>query len=430
MEIVLDRPHVTCNEIKYRLRFSGPLRKYFINDAFCVRYDSGVDLRDLAPSILTIPLVALTAPIAWAVGADVRLNAIDATYLRSLATVKDVYRSLHSNFSFSGDIRAERAVSNEFCGDRTGMLFTGGVDSLTSYLRHREKKPDLISVWGLPDIYPFEEEFGDRMWSDADRFARLDGLEVIRIKTDMISNLNRDLLAKEFGLQWFRDAAFGLFLLGLCAPVTAARKIETVIIAAGRTQDCKGVCGSLPSIDNNVAWADVGVIHDGYEISRQQKIQYLCAPENVRYLSALRVCWEWAFKKNCGNCEKCMRTIAGLAAGGVDPGNCNFDINETTFPHIKNCFRQGKIALGDMQLFMWRDVQKHIPERVDADIYGSREFLTWLKGYDLSKYKASRLRNLLWEANHLSHNGRINTQSVKRKLKCYFYIARAKLGHF
>jgi hypothetical protein len=371
-------------------------------------------------------MVANIAPIAWAVGADIQLNEIDATYLQSLTKVKDAYQNLHSNFSFSGDIHAEEKVRNEFGGDRTGMLFTGGVDSLTSYVRHKQKKPDLISVWGLPDIYPFEEKFGNRMWEDVGRFADLDGLESIRVKTDMLSNINRELMSREFGLPWFRDAAFGLYLLGLCAPVTATRKIDTIIIAAGRTEDCKGPSGSLPSIDNHVSWADVRVVHDGYEISRQQKLRHLCNKENSRYLAHLRVCWEWTFENNCGNCEKCFRTITGLALEGVDPNNCNFNVKEKTFPYIMNRFRRGEIALGYMPLFMWRDIQKHIPDQIDIDINGSREFLRWLKGYDLSKHKANKLRTLLWDAHRLYRNRRLKVAAIKRKIKCYYYIALTK----
>ena len=422
MEIVIDIPHVSGNEITYQLHVSKDLSKYFLKNSFYVQYDSNLDVGRVDSSILTIPIVALIAPIAWALGVDVQLNEIDATYLQSLAKVKDAYRSLHANFSFSGDIVAKETVTNVFGGERTGMLFTGGVDSLTSYLRHKQKRPDLFSVWGLPDIPPYNEEFADIMWNNVHQFANLDGLQVIQVKTDMVSNINRELLSKEFGLGWFSYASYGLFLLGLCAPVTAYRKMETIIIASGATEDYKGPCGSLPSIDNSVTWADVRVVHDGYELSRQQKLRYLCNPENYRYLSHLRVCWEWVTNRNCGNCEKCFRTIAGLVVEGADPNNCNFKINETTLPYIMNCFRKGKIALHEALLFMWSDIQNHIPERIDTDINGSREFLKWLKGYDLSKHRANKLRKFIWEAHRLFHNQRLKAPSIRRKIKCYYYV--------
>jgi hypothetical protein len=427
MEIVIDSPNVSRNEITYKIHVSRPLRKYFINDTFYVQYDINMDVSSVDKSILVIPVAALTAPIAWAVGADIRLNEIDETYMRSLDKVKDAYRILHSDFSFSGDITTGETVRNEFGGDRAGMLFTGGVDSLTSYLRNRQRRPDLFSVWGLPDIPPYNAEFADIMWTSINRFADLDSLEVIHVKTDMVYNINRELLSKEFGLGWFSDAAFGVFLLGLCAPATAIKGINTVIIASSWTTDYKGPPGSHPLIDNSVSWADVSVIHDGHELSRHQKVHYLCRQENLRYLPYLRVCWEWVVSHNCGNCEKCFRTIAGLAAEGVDPNNCNFKIDNRTFLYIMDCFHKGRITLDEMDICLWSDIQNHIPERIATDISGSREFLTWLKAYDLSKHRGNRLHKSIWGIHRLFLNRRLKARSVWRRMRCYYYIVLSKL---
>jgi len=406
---------------------SRPLRKYFLGSSFYVHYGSGVDLQNVDAGILSIPIVALIAPIAWAVGVDVVVPEIDASYMQSLEKIRDPYRSLHPGFSFSGHIRAEKETTNQFEGSRTCMLFTGGVDSLTSYLRPKHKKPDLVSVWGLPDAPPYQEAFGNTMWTNVGRFASLDECEVIQVKTDMISGINRELLSKEFGLGWFSDAAFGMFLLGLCAPITQSRRIGTAIIASSWIVDYKGPPGSHPSVDSSISWADVRVLHDGHELSRHQKVSYLCEPENRRYLSHLRVCWEWVLSRNCGNCEKCFRTIAGLVAEGVDPNHCNFNVNEATFPYMMDCFVKGRVGLDDMQICLWEDIQQRIPERIDTDINGSREFLEWLREYDLSMHKARRLHSLLWEAQRLCRNGRLNAPSIRRKVRCYWYILLAKL---
>lgn len=144
-------------------------------------------------------------------------------------------------------------------------------------------------------------------------------------------------------------------------------------------------------------------------------------------MSHLRVCWEWVLSRNCGNCEKCFRTIAGLVAEGVDPNHCNFNVNEATFPYMMDCFVKGRVGLDDMQICLWEDIQQRIPERIDTDINGSREFLEWLREYDLSMHKARRLHSLLWEAQRLCRNGRLNAPSIRRKVRCYWYILLAKL---
>jgi hypothetical protein len=426
-EIVLDSPRVSGSSIEYRLHVSRSLRKYFLSDTLYVQYDSGVDLRNVDAGILSIPMAALIVPIAWAVGADVQLPEIDAAYMQSLDRVKDPYRSMHPTFSFAGRIRAQKETRSRFEGSRTCMLFTAGVDSLTSYLRHKQEKPDLVSVWGLPDAPPYQDAFGKTMWANIGRFAGLDECEVIRVKTDMISGINRELLSRQFGLQWYPDAGFGMSLLGLCAPIARSRRIGTAIIASSWTVDYKGPPGSHPSVDNNLSWADVRTLHDGHELSRQQKVSYLCEPENRRYLAHLRVCWEWALSRNCGHCEKCFRTIAGLVAEEVDPNHCNFKVNEATFPYMADCFVKGKLALHDMQMCLWKDIQQRIPERIDTDIHGSREFLTWLKSYDLSHHKVSNTRRRLREVHRRYLNGRLNARSIRRKVRCYWYILLDRL---
>ena len=426
-QIAVDRPELSGNTIRFRLHVPRPFRKYFLNDVSYVQYD-GIDLKKVNNSLLAIPVISMIAPIAWAIGADIHAAELDASYLRCLAKVKDAYRSVHTNFSFSGDISAEKVIPNKFDGDRTGLLFSGGVDSLTSYLRHRDLKPDFISIWGLPDIPPFEERFWDRMWTDIRSLADLDGITTFQVKTDMFRNINHELLTRQFGTGWFVGVAFGLFMLGLCAPVTAVRQIKTILIASSYTKDYKGSSGSHPLIDNHVSWAGVKVIHDGFELSRQQKLNYLCKEQNAGYLSHLRVCWDSALKTNCGDCEKCMRTIVGLVIEGIDPNNCNFHVGRKTLPLIRDCFRKGRIALSESQNFMWRDLQKHIPDQINDDIYGSREFLEWLKEYDLSQYRVLKLNKFLWEVQRLYRYKRTNAPSGLRKLKCYYYIALDKLG--
>jgi hypothetical protein len=428
MRIDITISNLSDNKVQFKLHIPKPIRKYFLEDTTYVQYDKRIDVGNIDNSILAIPMVSVIAPIAWAVGADVSVLELDSTYLSSLAKVRDVYRSFHPNFSFSGDIRAEKAVTHIFGKKKSaGMLFSGGVDSLTSYLRHKKERPDLISIWGVPDIPPFEEKFWGRMWSDISNLAKRDGLEAFQIKTDAFRNTNHELLRSDFGSNWWGGVTGGLFLLGMCAPVTATRGTETIIIASSYTEDFKEGSGFHPWIDHNLSWADVAVVHDGYELSRQQKLKYLSQGENLRYLAQLRVCWDSALKTNCGKCEKCLRTITGLVVEGVDPDNCNFDIDEKTFPLLKSCFTEGKFEAGAGHVFMWSDIQKHIPERIDTDIRGSREFLTWLKGFDLSKYRTNRLRHFLWTACLAYSNKRIKPLSIQRKLKCYCYKALARL---
>jgi hypothetical protein len=429
MQIDLSRLTVSNNQVQFKLDIPKPLKKYFLSDSSYVQYDSSIDLSKIHNSILAIPIVSVIAPVSWAVGADIVVPELDATYLKSLKTVKEVFRNSHYPFSFSGDIRAEAEVTNEFGKKRTAVLFSGGVDSLTSYLKHKNEKPDLISICGLPDIPPFEQEFWSRVYTDILDLANCDGIQAFRVKTDMLMNLNRELLSKDFGVWWYPHTAVGLFLLSLCAPVTAVRGTGTIHIASGLAEGYQKHTGTSPSTDNKVSWADVNVIHDSYELSRQEKMRYLCQKENLPYLAHLRVCNETAraSKTNCGNCEKCMRTMISLLLEGIDPNRCNFTLDARKLRHIRDSFIKGRIRLSEVIVCFWRDMQKRIPEEIDTDIFGSKQFFTWFRNYDLSRYRESKLRSFLWEIRYLFQNKRIRLPYMKRKIKCYYFIILARL---
>ena len=152
---------------------------------------------------------------------------------------------------------------------------------------------------------------------------------------------NRYSLWKDFKIKdWWGSVSHGLTLLGLVAPLTALKKIKTVIIAATHTKDFKEPWGSHPLIDNNIRWADVRVIHDGYELSRQKKIRYYII-RYPHYLPYLRVCYFSRNNYNCGYCEKCLRTIIALILEGINPTRtCNFNVNINArfFNYVKDCF--------------------------------------------------------------------------------------------
>lgn len=54
------------------------------------------------------------------------------------------------------------------------------------------------------------------------------------------------------------------------------------------------------------------------------------------------------------------------------------------------------LYMGADEIFMWMDIQKHIPEQFNSDIPGSKEFFTWFKGFDISKYETNNLQHFLW----------------------------------
>jgi hypothetical protein len=113
---------------------------------------------------------------------------------------------------------------------------------------------------------------------------------------------------------------YGAVLAGL------ALGLETfwnrVLIPAWQTYDHLIPAGSHPVVDPLWSTESFTVVHDGAEATRVEKITDWVAASDVA-LRHLRVCWENRNGDyNCGECEKCIRTMVTLELAGV-LGKCD-----------------------------------------------------------------------------------------------------------
>ncbi len=208
--------------------------------------------------------------------------------------------------------------------------------------------------------------------------------------------LNERRLLSDYGeslheASWWASVQHGMGLLGICAPLTAVHDIQKIYIASSMAKGITGKpwksWGSHPLIDDNVAWADLTVSHDGVELSRQEKIRFAIKPyiENTKNYPWFMVCNDPRRGNvlNCSICEKCSRTIVGLALEGIDPNLCGFKVDDRTFDHIKRKLLMRRLRFTHKQPNMWRDIQSCIPDPIISDIHGSRAFFEWLRTYEV-----------------------------------------------
>ena len=383
----------------FKLSFPIRIKKYFLSNSFYVEYDERIDHVD--KSILQIPAISALATVAWAIGADIYVKELDKTYFQSLNKIKSIMKRWYPNFSFSSQINVERIVSNKFSNKGYALLFSGGIDSTTSYIKHRSKKPQLISIWGI-FISPEQKTIWEKFKKKITEFSRQEKIKAHVVKTDVRRLINDKQLSVEFGLWWWPRVSHGLTMLGLCAPLTKD-EIGTVLIGSSDpVQDIKYPWGSTPFIDNNLSWADTKIIHDCTEFSRQEKIRYILKEytKTKGHYPFLRVCNSSARVSskdlNCNKCEKCLRTIAGLVLEDIDPNMCGFKINSRIFDYLKQSFvnhtlkmseNPGTILFGEASsTIRWKDIQSEIPDKICHNLHDSKEFFEWFRNFDLKKY--------------------------------------------
>jgi hypothetical protein len=114
---------------------------------------------------------------------------------------------------------------------------------------------------------------------------------------------NVRFLGHQYGVGWSTCFGGGLSSIALAA---GAKKCY---IASGVTYACMHPEGSNFITDHLWSNGYTQIIHDGAESTRVNKLKQISKNENA--LSILRVCWH-DNGYNCGNCEKCLRTMTNL----------------------------------------------------------------------------------------------------------------------
>lgn len=343
--------------IEYNYELSKDIQKYFNKEnPFYVTYAQKIN--NTPSSIAVIPFLSNIMPIAWFAGFDVYIDEIDEDFLHSLEEIKKIFNKWYPHLNNKGNLISKNTVKNNIEGSKKAMLFSGGVDAFASYIRSYEDTPDLITIHGA-DIAIDDLE----QWNDLESFMHNEELLKQNMKQIIKSNV-RDFYTYKVSLliedmAWWGKVQHGLSLIGVVAPISYANNYKTLIIASSYTKDIDIKWGSTPEADEKVSWAQTNVIHDGYTLKRQDKVDLIAEFSNRISLNfKLRVCYsELRDQFNCSNCEKCFRTILGLVLAGKNPNNFGFNVDSHYYEKMYNILNLGSSSPG-MQYFWWELMEK------------------------------------------------------------------------
>lgn len=199
---------------------------------------------------------------------------------------------------------------------RTVQFFTCGVDSFFTLLRHRPEGnaidrrqiDDLLTIHGF-DI-PLDEtdafrRLAHRVASVADSL----GLATVTIVTTLRESSWRRTHWGEIG-QGPAMAAMAL---------TLERRYQHALLPASVCYDVYLPYGTHPLFDPLLSTTSLRFENDGGRWTRMAKLSAIAG--SALAMSQLRVCWEGRSDRNCGHCEKCLRTLALLEMlGAPDAG--------------------------------------------------------------------------------------------------------------
>lgn len=407
---------VDGSRVDYSVDPAPRLAQYFTGEDFYVAYD--VDVSDVPESVLTIPVLAQVCPVAWTAGADVRVPAVDRRFLHSLRRVGSVLCEMYPSFMEGGRVVAESAPEYDHspaAGDAetgsdvgaqgsatggAGLLFTGGVDSLSSYVRHREADPTLINIRGWL-VGADEDERWHHAQAAVERYGERFGAETQFVRSNMLDVLETSTLSVRYSDEipggWYSAVGGGLGMLGLCAPLTVAEDIGRLYVAATHwegfpTHDAYDYWdgqaipwGSHPDLDEHVAWAETEVVHDGFERTRQERVASIAAFVREGHDDLpVRACEDSATAGNCNRCEKCFRTAVGLAFAGLDPNDHGFDLDTADFAHARERLESGDWLPDHQEYGYWQEFGRLARDRSDLPV-ADDELLAWLRATDFAR---------------------------------------------
>ncbi|PWH06475.1 hypothetical protein DEO23_05760 [Brachybacterium endophyticum] len=252
-----------------------------------------------------------------AMGSDGRLTIdrpVSKRLLYNKRAIQDIFLMWYPEKLRAFDVDAP--VRDEDAAPQRGTFscFTGGADSFDTLINNRDDIDAICYVHGY-DIALSRTEIRDATSSHLREVAAETGKELIEISTNIRRFQNR---AGSWPL-----IAHGAALASVGHLLSA--RFGRMLMPGSYTFADTFAWGTHPILDHRWSTDRLSVVDDGNGSDRVTKIVGLSRdPVAQRHL---RVCWQNTGKYNCGECEKCKRTMITLAVEGVLP---DFETFEST----------------------------------------------------------------------------------------------------
>ena len=417
-EIKLEKLVASNDRVDYWFSVTEDLKRFFKQPTHMfAQYDRCIER--VPASILVIPFLGNVMQIAWLTDAEVYVDKVDSKFYHSLTRLRNAYQKMYPNCCLGGALVAECQENDTDSAAKSAQMFTGGMDAVTTFIRHADEKPLLILEYGFyqdalvgQNVYANDVKSERNYISDRNAalaFSKAHGTNAAFIRANYGTFINSAAIDKRFASQMGDDFWHGLHhamaILGAAAPIAFQEGIRSLYIASSFSVGNTYPCASDPTTDNEFRFAGTAVVHDGYEMTDQDKARTVVAyQKKIGTPLPLRVC-SWN-DHNCCACEKCLRRMLQINAEGGDPHSFGFAYEHSVLDTTKAYLRK------EIQFFTAKNIDKwkRIIARMSDNYDGlfEKEVYNFLKDYDFEKEKKRGLIRYYRE-NFFS--------IVKRKLK-------------
>ena len=260
----------------------------------------------------------LCATVLHAMGErrNIRLHGpATSEILRNLTEFQLAWRRWRPDVYQPVEIEADTVTISRPRDERSVSAFSGGVDSTFTLLHNNPQDP--IPRYGV-DTVVLVHGFDVSL-------AHSDALQELIDRTEPVRALAKARLrivrtnSKDLGLQSWADSCGAQ--LAACLHLFSADFSHALIGGSDAYDELWLPWGTNPVTDHLLSGGRMAIVHDGAAFCRTDKVAFLAkVPAALR---SLKVCWEGKDQgRNCGVCEKCVRTQINLLAVGVTDAPC------------------------------------------------------------------------------------------------------------
>lgn len=254
---------------------------------------------------------------AMKLNADITVHgSVCKQLLANLSEWQQVWHAWCSELYFPVDINVTELRTAETNAPDALVAFSGGTDAQFTTYRHVTGQAGYATqkLRAGVLVHGFDIELSDSAgFAGAAEKAR-----------DTLSSLDLNLITVQTNTRDCWDIYWPHYYgTAVAAVLSGLKKVAgTGLIGSGPAYSALFTpCGSHPITDPLLSSSSFKLVHDGAGFSRSQKITLLANwPTGV---SNLRVCWAGVQKdRNCGRCEKCVRTQLNFLLAGVANPSC------------------------------------------------------------------------------------------------------------
>jgi hypothetical protein len=247
---------------------------------------------------------------------DIRLHGpATRAILRNLAEFQQAWSRWRPDVYQPVGIQVD-SLSNPRLGDaRSLSAFSGGVDSTFTLLRNDpHADPPRYSVDTAVLVHGFDVDLANssalqELVDRTEPVRALTGARLCIVRTN----------SKELRLQKWEDSCGAQ--LAACLHLFSSQFSHALIGGSDAYDELWLPWGTNAVTDHLLSGGQMAIVHDGAAFCRTDKLAWLShVPAALR---SLKVCWQGKDQgRNCGVCEKCVRTQLNLMAVGVTDAPC------------------------------------------------------------------------------------------------------------